>query len=161
MAEAKDTKSSTSKATETATAAPKDPAAADPKRSAADLDADRNLGRTTGGTTEAQQDEYAKLGVNPRLDNRTGDQRPILADKIKPQQVDGPEVGHFAEHAERFADEYKNVLLPNAVEGEVYGMKSEGPHGRGPHGVTVGDEHGQPVPVEGSAGDAKDPRNPA
>lgn len=128
--------------------------------SGADLDAQRRVGRTTGGTTEAQADEYEALGVNPSLDNRTGDQRPILAKGVKPQQIDGPEVGHFAEHAERFAEEAKNVL--SAVpEGEVVGMKSEGPHGRGPHGVTVGDEHGQPVAVQGSAGDAKDPRNPA
>lgn len=131
------------------------------KRTAAGADSDRATGVTTGGTTAAQQDEFKKLGVNPRLDNRTGDQRPVLADKVKPQQIDGPEVGHFAEHAERYAKDAENVLLANAVEGEVMGAKAEGPHGRGPHGVTVGDEHGQPVAAEGTAGDANDPRNPA
>jgi len=150
MAEAK----STGK-TETASAAPGE------KRDAADVDRDRAIGRTTGGTTPAQQDEFEKLGVNPRLDNRTGDQRPVLATAPKPQQIDGPEVGHFAAHHERFGKDAEAALAAGRPEGEVVGGKSEGPHGRGPHGVTVGDEHGQPVKPEGTAGDRNDPRNPA
>lgn len=93
--------------------------------------------------------------VDPALDNRTGADRPHLSDAVKPQQVDGPEVGHIAEHAAAHPDE------DHDPDGEVLGAKSEGPHGRGPHGVTVGDAHGQPVAPEAGAGDAGDPRNPA
>lgn len=112
----------------------------------------------TGGVTESGADEYRRLGVNPLLDNRLGDQRPEVAEwPAKPQQIDGPEVGHFGEHAERFGDQaekFRNLADPA-------GAKSEGPHGLGPHGVTVGDAHGQPVAAEAGAGDSGDPRNPA
>ena len=99
-----------------------------PARSAADVDSDRATGVSTGGTTTAQQAEFKKLGVNPALDNRTGDQRPVLATKLKPQQIPGPEVGHFAEHAEEYGDRAADTCV--AVEGEVLGMKATGPMGR-------------------------------
>lgn len=80
-----------------------DKPAAAPK--GADLDTARNTGKSTGGTTVDQQAEYEDRKVNPRLDNRVGDQAPSAADyRPKPQHVDGPEVGHFAEHAEANAD---------------------------------------------------------
>lgn len=42
--------------------------------------------RQLGGVTDKAADEYAAAGVNPKLDNRTGDQRP-QAQSPKPQQV--------------------------------------------------------------------------
>jgi hypothetical protein len=62
--------------------------------------------------------------VDPRLDNRTGDQRPVLAEELKPQQIDGGPVGDTSE-----------VEVPptkNDQGGKVLGAHSEGPHGRGP-----------------------------
>jgi hypothetical protein len=97
-------------------------------------------------------DELADLGIDARLDNRTGDQRPTVPTKPKPQQIDGPEVGHEREHAEQ------NPPVEDEL-GEPLGTKSEGPHGLGPHGVTVGDAHGQPVEPQAGAGE-DDPRNP-
>ncbi|MEU0667184.1 hypothetical protein ABZ508_02595 [Streptomyces lavendulocolor] len=66
--------------------------------------------------------------IDPRLDNRTGDQRPKLEDfPAKPQQIDGPEIGEEREHARRVAR--------RADQGEVggprKGAKSPGPHGLG------------------------------
>ena len=132
------------------------PAADDTKRSpGAQLDHERNTGLRTGGATPAAAAEYGRIGVNPRLDNRVGDQRPPAAEwPAKPQHVDGPEVGHFAEHAERHGGE---AVVDDR---ERLGMKAEGPHGLGPHGVTVGDAHGRPLAAEAGAGDG-DPRNPA
>lgn len=121
--------------------------------------ADLDRRRTMVGVTETGAEEYAALGVNPRLDNRLGDQRPILPRTPKPQQIDGPEVGHFAEHAEQFAGEFEEAV--RKIDGEPIGSKSEGPHGRGPHGVTVGDEHGQPQEQMATGTSDSDPRNPA
>lgn len=42
--------------------------------------------RRVGGTTDVAADEYAAAGVDPKLDNRTGDQRPS-APPEKPQQI--------------------------------------------------------------------------
>lgn len=111
--------------------------------------------KKAAATPAAAEKKTETADVDPALDNRTGDQRPHLSDEVKPQQVDGPEVGHLAEHAEKFP------ATDSEAEGEVLGAKSEGPHGRGPHGVTVGDAHGQPVEPQAGAGDANDPRNPA
>ncbi|NYV72982.1 hypothetical protein [Streptomyces sp. UH6] len=62
-------------------------------------------------------------GIDPRLDNRTGDQRPKLETfPAKPQQVDGPELGEektFARRARR------------SSAGKRKGAKSPGPHGLG------------------------------
>lgn len=101
------------------------------------------------------RDELAAEGIDPRLDNRTGNDRPMRSDEVLPQHIDGPEVGHEREHAEKFPPK------DNDPKGEPLGTKSEGPHGKGPHGVTVGDAHGQPLAPEAGAGDEDDPRNPA
>ncbi len=123
--------------------------------SGAELDRDRP--RRTGGVTAAAAEELSQLGVNPALDNRTGDQRPEMVEwPAKPQQVDGPEVGHFAEHAEQFGD-----AASKSTPAAPAGTKAEGPHGLGPHGSTVEDAHGEPLPAQAGAGDAADPRNPA
>jgi hypothetical protein len=108
---------------------------AEPKSSAssatgADLDRARSSGLRTGGTSEAAAEEYARLGVNPALDNRTGDQRPQRRGlEPKPQQFDGPEVGHFEEHAEEHGGEFRELFGGGDVD--PVGMRSEGPHGRG------------------------------
>lgn len=92
--------------------------------------ADRSV--RSRGTTSAQAEELAKLGVNPRLDNRTGDQRPIADEwPAKPQQIPGPEVGHFAEHASKLRDKHPEWFADAAAEPPA-GMRSEGPHGLGP-----------------------------
>jgi hypothetical protein len=64
-------------------------------------------------------------GVDARLDNRAGDQRPPLESfPAKPQQVDGPDLVHQAEHTRR-------VLAERADGDDVdrKGMHSAGPHG--------------------------------
>lgn len=43
--------------------------------------------RDLGGVTDAMADELAAAGVNPKLDNRIGDQRPATHARPKPQQV--------------------------------------------------------------------------
>lgn len=96
----------------------------------ADLDRARSSGVRTGGTSEAQAEEYAALGVNPALDNRTGDQRPQASGLApKPQQYPGPEVGHFEEHAEQYGDQFREAFGVGEVDS--LGMHSGGPHGRG------------------------------
>lgn len=62
--------------------------------------------------------ELAELGVDPRLDNRTGKDRPELVEwPAKPQQVD-------PEHPED-AEKFVKPSFPPA------GAHSEGPHGLG------------------------------
>jgi hypothetical protein len=63
--------------------------------------------------------------IDPRLDNRTGDQRPKLEDfPAKPQQIDGPEVGE---------ERVRPAKRRRAVQdrGPAKGAKSPGPHGLG------------------------------
>jgi hypothetical protein len=89
---------------------------------------DRDL--RSRGTTRSQAEELARLGVNPRLDNRTGGQRPSLAVwPAKPQQVPGPEVGHFAEHDQRLRSKHPKWF--DKPTPEPAGMRSQGPHGLG------------------------------
>jgi hypothetical protein len=62
-------------------------------------------------------------GIDPRLDNRRGDQRPKLETfPAKPQQIDGPELGQ--ERAVAARAEREDV-------GPRKGAKSPGPHGLG------------------------------
>lgn len=62
--------------------------------------------------------------IDPRLDNRTGKQRPKLEEfPAKPQQIDGPELGQektFAGKRDEHADNTPRK-----------GAKSPGPHGLG------------------------------
>lgn len=127
---ADETKAAPKAAEQDKTARPATATKADPK--GADLDRQRALGVSTGGTTEAQQDEYGTLGVNPALDNRTGDQRPYVAEyPAKPQQIPGPEVGHFAEHAEK----HRALADKFARKDDALGMRSPGRHGLGDKGL--------------------------
>lgn len=95
------------------------------------VDRDRRLrtGQMAGTATETAAQEYEELGVDVRLDNRVGDQRPVLNPVLKPQQVDGPEVGHFGEHADELGEEFAEAI--GGPEGDKIGMRSLGPLGRG------------------------------
>jgi hypothetical protein len=74
-------------------------------------------------TTQALAVDAADPGIDPRLDNRTGDQRPKLEEfPAKPQQIDGPELGE--EKAAAARAERQDV-------GQRKGAKSPGPHGLG------------------------------
>jgi len=85
--------------------------------------------RRAAGTTPEAAAELEALGVDPRLDNRTGDQRPQAPGPLKPQQFAGPEVGHFAEHAEDNSAEFEEATARGP--GEPVGMRSTGQLGRG------------------------------
>lgn len=62
-------------------------------------------------------------GVDARLDNRQGAQRPPLEDfPAKPQQVDGPDVLHQVEHTARTLQDANDDVTRK-------GMFSPGPHG--------------------------------
>lgn len=116
-----------------------------PRKRRSGVDRDRGLrtGSRNGGTTEEMAGELDALGVDVRLDNRTGNQRPVLPPYLKPQQVPGPEVGHFGEHDDEFASEFEDTVT--GPPGEPVGMRSTGAHGRG--GEDAVDES-QPVTPE-------------
>ncbi|MFF5795798.1 hypothetical protein [Streptomyces albogriseolus] len=74
-------------------------------------------------STQALAVDAENPGIDPRLDNRTGDQRPKLEEfPAKPQQIDGPELGQ--ERAVAARAEREDV-------GQRKGAKSPGPHGLG------------------------------
>ncbi|MCX4622787.1 hypothetical protein ACF09G_13140 [Streptomyces albogriseolus] len=76
-------------------------------------------------TTERLAVDANEPGIDPRLDNRTGDQRPKLEEfPAKPQQIDGPELGQERAVAARAEREREDV-------GRRKGAKSPGPHGLG------------------------------
>lgn len=65
-------------------------------------------------------------GVDPRLDNRVGDQRPKVEKfPAKPQHIDGPDVLHQREHTEKTLKDARKA----AKKGDQKGMFSPGPHG--------------------------------
>jgi len=99
--------------------------------SGADRDRGVRTGSRTGGTTEAMAAEFDELGVDARLDNRVGRQRPRLNPLLKPQQVPGPEVGHFGEHADENGDAFLEATGLGNPQGEVLGLRSLGQLGRG------------------------------
>jgi hypothetical protein len=78
---------------------------------------------TTTKASSARDD--ATPAIDPRLDNRTGSQRPPLETyPAKPQQIDGPDLMHQAEHTRRaLADRDDTDTTPRK------GMFSAGPHG--------------------------------
>lgn len=99
-------------------------------QSGAGLDRARTSGARSGGVGERQQEEYASAGINPALDNRTGDQRPTKRGfAAKPQQYPGPEVGHFAEHADGLRGEFEEAFGGGDEPAER--AHTGGPHGRG------------------------------
>ena len=86
-------------------------------------------------------------GIDARLDNRAGADRPPLEEwPAKPQQIDGPDVAHQIEHTRRTLKDREADL------GERKGQFSPGPHGLseeslretdgpayGPEGLSEGD----------------------
>lgn len=117
---------------ETSTSGAAKPASSTPAKSGkstaltgAELDRKR---RVAFSTPEAAA-ELEALGVDPRLDNRTGDQRPTAPGPLKPQQFAGPEVGHFGEHADDNRAEFEEATRHDV--GEPVGMRSSGALGRG------------------------------
>jgi len=76
-------------------------------------------------STQALAVDAERPGIDPRLDNRTGDQRPKLEEfPAKPQQIDGPELGEEKAVAARADRDREDV-------GQRKGAKSPGPHGLG------------------------------
>lgn len=83
----------------------------------------------------SKQDTGTAQTVDPRLDNRTGDQRPPLEEfPAKPQQIDGPDLLHQKE-ATAAALEAKDE-----DDVERKGMFSPGPHGLSDESVRENDE---------------------
>lgn len=81
-------------------------------------------------------------GVDPRLDNRTGSDRPpVESDPAVPQQVDGPDLMHQAEHAEAVA---RKAAAVEDVERK--GMFSPGDHSLGSQEERRGNDMGQADP---------------
>ncbi len=78
--------------------------------------------------TENAKPKDEAPATDPRLDNRSGDQRPKVADEVKPQQVYGGQPG----------DEREFEDPPSGTPTSVY--RSEGPHGRGPKAGPAHDE---------------------
>ena len=73
---------------------------------------------------EARTTVPGRPGVDARLDNRTGVAAPRVESwPAKPQQVDGPDLAHQAEHT---AATLRNL---EQEVGERKGMYSPGPHG--------------------------------
>lgn len=91
--------------------------------------------KLTSNTPDPVEDEAVKdtpleadeQVIDPRLDNRVGNQRPPLETfPAKPQQIDGPDVANSPnarEAAQMMQDEADNISRK--------GMASPGPHGLG------------------------------
>jgi len=80
-------------------------------------------------------------GVDPRLDNRQGASRPPLeSDPAVPQQVDGPDVVHQAEHAKAVEG---GVEVGVSVQPAAKGMHSPGDHSLGEEAARLGNDAGQ------------------
>lgn len=77
-------------------------------------------------------------GVDPRLDNRTGQDRPpVENDPAVPQQVDGPDLMHQEAHAEAVD------RLAKEQESSRKGMFSPGDHSLGDEEARKGNDAGQ------------------
>lgn len=85
------------------------------------------MAETASKTTAAGRSTPKDLlpeNVDARLDNRTGTQRPkVESFPAKPQQVDGPDLMHQAEHTKR------TLKKEAADKTNRKGMFSPGPHG--------------------------------
>lgn len=92
-------------------------------------DSDQNADPTTGlrAAVQAQHKGRTEVpgrpGVDGRLDNRQGRFAPPVEEwPAKPQQIDGPDLAHQAEHTRRTLKELEDA-------GPRKGMYSPGPHG--------------------------------
>ncbi len=102
-------------------------------KSAADVRADRGTPAGDGGGVAAElRESYERRvgdldGVDARLDNRRGKDRPKKEEwPAKPQQIDGPDITQQAEWTRRVLSERED-----RDGGEKMGMRSEGMHGLG------------------------------
>lgn len=77
-------------------------------------DSDKSKGPRNGVGNGADED------IDPRLDNRGGDQRPELGE-IVPQQIHGGQPGDDTDYED-----------PPSADVKSLGHRSVGPHGRGP-----------------------------
>jgi hypothetical protein len=83
----------------------------------------------------------ARDDVDPRLDNRTGSDRPVRQESpAVPQQVDGPDLMHQAEHAQAVADASRDAGGVDRMGMFSYGDHSTGnPEDRGGNHAGQGD----------------------
>lgn len=91
------------------------------------------------GMPKAAADEARELGVDARLDNRMGTDRPrLVKDPAVPQQVDGPDLMHQEEHAQAVA-----AIARSQGVGDRVGMFSPGDHSLGDVEARGGNDAGQ------------------
>lgn len=83
-------------------------------------------------------------GVDARLDNRRGNDRPVVGD-VKPQQIDGPDITEQVEWTKRAIAERE----ANTAEGRA-GMFSAGPHGRSDDSLREGGALGEKKTLYGT-----------
>ncbi len=84
-------------------------------------------------------------GVDARLDNRRGADRPPLETwPAKPQQIDGPDVMTQVEHTRKVLAERDDVA------GERKGMFSAGPHGLSDESLRESGPKGETAPLYGT-----------
>jgi hypothetical protein len=84
-------------------------------------------------------------GVDPRLDNRPGKDRPPMeTDPAVPQQVDGPDLMHQAEHARAVAEKAAAADVDGT---ERKGMFSPGGHSLADESERGGNDAGQANPI--------------
>jgi len=89
------------------------------------------------GYFDRLKDSLADTGADPRLDNRSAEDRALKVDHpAVPQQVDGPDLMHQEEHA-------KAVGEKKRTEGERVGMFSAGDHSLGDESERGGNHAGQ------------------
>lgn len=100
--------------------------------------AEKNPGGNVSDDLQAAHERRTTVpgspGVDARLDNRTGSDRPPLETfPAKPQQIDGPDVAHQAEHT-------RATLAARATGDDVErkGQFSPGPHGLSDESLRAG-----------------------
>lgn len=101
-----------------------------------------NVAQELADSHEARVTVPGASNVDARLDNRVGTDRPKLESfPAKPQQIDGPDVMHQAEHtAKVLADRAKGNDGTGEKDVERKGMFSPGPHGLSDESLREGDE---------------------
>lgn len=89
-----------------------------------DTDPTKGLADAVQAQHKARTEVPGHPGIDARLDNRSGAQRPPLEEwPAKPQQVDGPDVAHQVEHTRATLKEFEESTGP------VKGQYSIGSHG--------------------------------
>lgn len=83
-------------------------------------------------------------GVDARLDNRRGNDRPVVGE-VKPQQIDGPDITEQVEWTRKALQDRE----ANSAEGRA-GMFSAGPHGRSDESLREGGPVGEKQTLYGT-----------